>query len=152
MGSKEAIITVSMITLIIYTLTLSLVGQAFPAQQTTKTLSSTGTIQTVGVGVYSDSQLTTPVTAITWGTLEPGASQDFVCYIRNEGNAPSTLTLAISNWSPPAASSYLTLSWDYTGQSINPGSAVLVTFTLEVDPSITGITTFGFDITIIGSS
>jgi hypothetical protein len=151
MGTKEAIITVSMITLIIYTLTLSLVGQAFPAQQTTKTLSSTGTIKTVGVGVYTTSQCTTAVTSIPWGTLEPGASQDFVCYIRNEGNAPSTLTLATSNWNPSIASSYLTLSWDYNGQSINQGSAIQVTFTLDVDASITGITTFGFDITIVGS-
>jgi hypothetical protein len=152
MGTKEAIITVSMITLIIYTLTLSLVGQAFPAQQTTKTLSSTGTIKTVGVGVYTTAQFTTAVTSIPWGTLEPGASQDFACYIRNEGNAPSTLTLSTSNWSPSTAPNYLTLSWDYNGQLINPGSAIKVTFTLNVNAGITGITTFGFDITIVGSS
>jgi len=56
-----------------------------------------------------------------------------------------------SNWSPSNASDYLTLSWDYGGQSINPDDVAQVTFTLSVDASIEGITSFSFDITIVGS-
>jgi len=152
MVSKESIITGAILILITYTLGLSLVSQAFPAAQTSKTLSSTGTIQTIGVGVYTTDQCSTPVTSIPWGKLEPGASQDFVCYIRNEGNSPTTLSLQTTNWSPSVAATYLDLDWDYDNQPINSGASIPVTFTLMVDADITGITTFSFDITIIGTS
>lgn len=152
MISKESIITGAILILITYTLGLSLVGQAFPAAQTSKTLSSTGTIQTIGVGVYTTSECSTPVTAIPWGTLEPGASQNFVCYIKNEGSSPTTLSLETDYWVPTVAASYLDLDWDYDNQPINSGASIPVTFTLTVDANIEGITTFSFDITIVGTS
>ena len=154
---KESVITGAMLILITYTLGLSLVSQAFPAAQTSQTLSSTGSIQiqtTVGIGVYSDSQCNNPLTSMSWGTLEPGASQNVVCYIKNEGNAASTLSMYASNWDPEslATSNYLVLSWNYDSNPISPDAVVQITFTLSVSPSIEGITTFGFDITIVGSS
>ena len=152
MVSKESIITGAILILITYTLGLSLVSQAFPAAQTSKTLSSTGTIQTIGVGVYTDFQCNTPLSSIPWGTLEPGESQSVICYIKNEGASPSTLSMYASNWSPTSAENYLTLSWNYGGQPINLGDSVQVTFTLTVSPDIEGITNFSFDITIVGSS
>jgi len=151
MVSKESIITGAILILITYTLGLSLVSQAFPAAQTSKTLSSTGTIQTIGVGVYTDFQCNTPLSSIPWGTLEPGESQSVICYIKNEGDSPSTLSMYTSNWNPSSAEDYLTLSWNYSGQSINAGDAIQVTFTLTVDASIEGITSFSFDITIVGT-
>jgi hypothetical protein len=57
-----------------------------------------------------------------------------------------------SNWSPSGADNYLDFDWNYGGQSINPNNAIQVTFTLTVSASIEGITTFGFDITIVGTS
>ena len=152
MQKKEALLTGSVVIIAAYTLIITLVGQAFPALQTTRTLSSSGTIQTIGVGVYSDASCTTPVTSIPWGTLEPGSSQNFVCYIRNEGTGPSTLSMYTSDWNPSAASDYLELSWNYGGQTLAPDDVIQVTFTLTVSASIQGITTFSFDITIIGSS
>jgi len=151
MASKESVITGAMLILITYTLGLSLVSQAFPAAQTSKTLSSTGTIQTIGVGVYTDFQCNTPLSSIPWGTLEPGESQSVVCYIKNEGTSPSTLSMYASNWNPSSAENYLTLSWNYAGGYINPDDSVQVTFTLSVDESIEGVTSFGFDITIVGT-
>jgi len=152
MVSKESIITGAILILITYTLGLSLVSQAFPAAQTSKTLSSTGTIETIGVSVYGDAQCSTPLSSIPWGTLEPGSNQNVVCYIKNEGNSPSILSMYPSNWNPSSAENYLTLSWNYNGQSINPDAVVQVTFTLTVSASITGITNFSFDITIVGTS
>jgi hypothetical protein len=140
-----------MIILITYTLGLSLVSQAFPATQTSKTLSSAGSIQAIGVGVYSDYQCNTALSSIPWGTLEPGQSQSVICYIKNEGNTPSTLSMYTSNWDPSIAENYLALSWNYAGQSIAVGQVVQVTFTLTVDPNIDGITSFSFDITIVGT-
>jgi hypothetical protein len=154
MVSKESIITGAMLMLITYTLGLSLVTQAFPADQASKTLSSSGAIQiqtTAGIGVYSNSQCSTQLNSVSWGTLQPGENQNAICYIKNEGNTPITLTLQASNWSPASASNYLALSWNYNNQPISPDQVVQVTLTLSVASNIAGITNFGFDITIIGS-
>ncbi len=154
MVSKESMITGAMIILITYTLGLSLVSQAFPATQTTQTLSSSGTIQiqtTADLGVYADPACTTPKTSLAWGTLQPGGSQTQDCYIKNEGDTPLTLSLQTTGWSPAAAETYIHLSWDYNGASIGAGSVIHVTFTLSVDASITGVTNFSFDITIVGT-
>ena len=155
MASKESIITGAMIILVTYTLGLSLVSQAFPATQTTKTLSSAGSIQiqtTADIGIYSDSGCTTPLTSLQWGTLQPGGSQTYDCWIKNEGNTPLTLSLQTSNWSPANAENYIGLSWDYNGAPISVGATVHVTLTLSVNAGITGITSFSFDVTIVGSS
>ena len=151
MVNKESIIIGAMLILITYTLGLSLVSQAFPAAQTSQTLSSTGTIETIGVGVYLDIQCSSPLTSIAWGTLEPGENQTVICYIKNEGDLPSTLSMYTASWNPASAENYLTLSWNYAGGYINPDDSVQVTFTLSVDESIEGVTNFGFDITIVGS-
>ena len=153
---KESAITGAMLILITYTLGLSLVSQAFPADQTSKTLSSSGSIQiqtTAGIGVYSDEQCNNPLTSLSWGTLEPGGSQNIGCYIKNEGSLASTLSMYASNWDPEslATSNYLVLSWDYDTTPIDVDEAVQITFTLTVSPDIEGITTFGFDIIITGS-
>ena len=155
MRSKEFMITGAMVLLITYTLSLSLVSQAFPQGQTSKTVSSTGAIQiqtTVGIDVYSDSQCTNTLSSMLWGTLQPGGSKNVVCYIKNEGTTPTTISLQTSSWSPSTASDYFTLSWNYDNQPINSGISIPVTFTLTVDADITGITTFNFDITIVGTS
>lgn len=144
-----------MIILITYTLGLSLVSQAFPATQTSKTLSSTGSIQiqtTAEIGVYSNFQCTNPLTSLSWGTLEPGESQAIVCYIKNEGSSALTLSMYPSAWNPPEAQNYLTLTWNYNGNPISTDASVQVTFTLSVDASIEDITSFSFDINIIGTS
>jgi len=153
--SKEFILTSAISILITYTLVLSLVSQAFPAGQASKTLSSTGTIQiqtTEGIGVYSNSWCTTPQSTISWGTLQPGGINTANIYIKNEGDSPQTLTLETSGWVPTSASNYLTLSWNYNNQPINPNAIIQITLTLSVDPNIQGITNFGFDISIVGSS
>jgi len=142
-----------MIILITYTLGLSLVSQAFPAEQTSRKLSSTGSIQTSAeIGVYSNFQCTTPLTSLSWGTLEPGESKAIVCHIKNEGTSALTLSMYPSGWDPTDAGNYLTLSWNYNGNPINPDASVQVTFTLSVDASIEDITTFSFDINIVGTS
>jgi len=155
MVSKESIITGAMLILITYTLGLSLVSQAFPATQTSQTLSSAGSIQiqtTAEIGVYSDFQCNYPLSSLSWGTLEPGGSQAIVCYIKNEGNSALTLSMAPSGWDPTDAENYLDLSWNYNGNPIAPDAVVQITFTLTVDASIEGITSFSFDINIVGTS
>jgi len=149
--SKEFVVAGATLTLVTYVLALSLVGQVLSAVQTSRTVSNAGTVKAIGVGVYWNNECTDPLSSIDWGILEPGSSKNVTCYIRNEGNSVSTLSMYASNWNPSNASDYLTLSWDYGGQSINPEDVAQVTFKLSVDASIDGITSFSFDITIVGS-
>ncbi|MCW4015794.1 MAG: hypothetical protein NWF06_05440 [Candidatus Bathyarchaeota archaeon] len=155
MVTKEALITGMMLMLVTYTLGLSLVSQAFPAGQTSTTFSSTGSIQiqtSAGIGVYLDSECGTQLDSMSWGTLQPGGSQTTTCYIKNEGSSATTLSLETDGWSPTSAETYLNLNWDYSGDPINPNEMVQVTLTLSVDSSIEGISSFSFDITIVGTS
>jgi hypothetical protein len=155
MRSKEYIITIAMLGLITYTIGLSLVSQAYPAGQAVTKLSSGGSIQITaseGLGVYSNYQCTDEMTVIDWGSLEPGATQTIIIYVKNEGDSPATLSLETSNWIPSSSSEYLTLNWNYYNQVINSDSSTQVALTLSVDPSITGIENFSFDISIVGNN
>jgi hypothetical protein len=151
MKSKEFIVGGAALTLVTYVLALSLVGQVLSAVQTSRTVSNAGTVKAIGVGVYEDIACANPLSSIDWGVLEPGSSENVTCYIRNEGNSVQTLSMYTSNWSPSNASGYMTLSWNYGGQSIDVDEVVQVTFTLSVDANVSGITSFSFDITIVGS-
>jgi len=114
-------------------------------------LSSVGTVKAVGVGVYWDSGCSQSVSVIDWGLADPGSVKNVTVYIRNEGNAPIMLSLQTANWNPANASDYISLSWDYGGQAIDPNGVVQVRLVLSVSSSIQGITSFSFDIVIAGS-
>jgi len=108
-------------------------------------------IKAVGVDVYQDPALTVPLTEINWGVLEPGEEKNHTAYIENEANVPIALFLSTENWSPLNASNFVALSWDYDGQPVEVDGFVEVAFTLAVDPAISGIDAFSFDIVIVGS-
>ena len=118
---------------------------------TTRRIHNQGTIKAVGVDVYQDPALTVPLTEINWGTVESGGEKNYTVYIKNESNVLVTLALATDNWSPLNASSFIALTWDYGRQPLRVGEFVKATFTLAVDPAISGIETFSFDIVIVGS-
>jgi len=111
---------------------------------------SVGTIRAVGVQVFADEELSTVLEEIAWGTLAPGDSRNFDCWVKNTGNAAQTLTLLTENWVPAVAQSSISLSWSYNNEVIQPGAAVPVTFTLSVDPGIAGVNSFSFDIIVQG--
>jgi hypothetical protein len=126
-------------------------NQVTPNYETNSTIPNAGSLKTIGIGVYWDAGLTNSTNAIDWGMLEPGTQKSFTIYTRNEGNSPITMSMSTSNWNPSTASSYLTLTWNYNDQTINPGASVQVTLTLTVSASITGINSFSFDIIAAGS-
>ena len=115
-------------------------------------LQSHGTIQTIGVAAYKDSACTTPVSDVNWGNIAPGSSSTNTLYVKNEGNSDLTLSLATTNWNPTNAQSYMTLNWNYAGQTITPNQVIQITLTLSVSQSINGIESFYFDIVISGAS
>ena len=137
--------------LIIYVLALSMLNPVMSAVNNSRKVSNSGSIKGVGVGIYNDPSCTSAVSSINWGVLEPGLSVDKTIYIRNEGNSPAILSIAASNWNPSSASSYMTLRWNYAGQTVNVDQVIQVKLTLSVSSSISGISDFSFDITLTAS-
>ena len=115
-------------------------------------MQSYGSIRTIGVGIYSNNYCVTSVSVVDWGALTPGNSNSRTFYIQNEGSSDVTLTLLTRDWSPSAAENYLSLSWDYNGETLSQDEIIAVTFTLSVSKGISGIETFSFGIDIIGAS
>jgi hypothetical protein len=122
-----------------------------PNYPTTKTISTVGSLKTIGIGAYWDENLIDKVKWIDWGKIEPGAQNNVVIYFHNEGNSAVTLSQSTSNWSPSVASNYLTLSWNYNGQKIEEDEKLQVTLTLSVSANIAGVTDFDFDIIVVGT-
>ena len=113
-------------------------------------IASTGTVKAVNVGVYWNQNCTETVTSIDWGMLEPAESKNATIYLKNEGNTPINLSLNTSNWNPAEARNYVNLNWTYSGENLQPDQALPATLTLSVEQNVTNITTFNFDIIIIG--
>lgn len=130
---------------------MAVVVSALGALMVSRTISNTGNVRAVGVGIYSDSACTVPLSSINWGALDPGATTGATIYVKNEGNVAVRLSMTVSNWSPAGASSYLTLSWNREGTTLNAGSSIQAVLTLSISSSISGITNFSFDITIAGT-
>ena len=116
-----------------------------------KTIPNVGSLRTVGVGVYFDAALTNKVSSIDWGALDLGSNKNVTVYIRNEGNSAASLTMNTANWNPSTTSNYMTLTWNYGGQSVNVGAVIQVKLILAVSNSVAGITNFSFDINILAS-
>jgi hypothetical protein len=114
-------------------------------------ISNTATLKLVDIGVFTNINLTTPVTSINWGMLQPGQVENYSAYLLSESNVPITLSMYTANWNPSNASNYLTLTWNYKAQTIQPHASLPITFTLAVNTSIQGIPQFSFDIWIVGS-
>ncbi len=149
MERKERIVVGAATAFVLYTLALTAFGPLVSSAITSnKTVSNNGSVKGIGVGVYSDSACTNALTSINWGTLDPGSNANKTVYIRNEGNSVATLSMTTSNWNPASASSYMTLSWNYGGQTLDVNQVVQIRLTLSVSSSVTGITNFSFDITI----
>jgi len=105
-------------------------------------LQSHGMVETIGVAAYRDSTCTTSMTGVDWGTITPGVSNTNTFYVRNEGNSEITLSFNTQNWNPINARSYMSISWNYAGQTISPNQVVQVTFTLSVSQGISGVESF----------
>jgi archaellum component FlaG (FlaF/FlaG flagellin family) len=118
----------------------------------TPTSTPSPTSSSVKFGIYSNSACTSAVSSIPWGQLAPGAVQTLTFYIRNEGTQSITLSKSLANWSPSTLSSYLTLSWNYNGQNLNPSSVLAVTLSLTVAANTPSTTGFSFDTIISGAT
>jgi uncharacterized repeat protein (TIGR01451 family) len=130
---------------------MGLMVSALGALVATRTISNSGSVTAVGVGVYSDSACTTALSAISWGTLNPGDIKTYTIYVKNTGTVPVTLNMTVGNWNPTSASSYITLTWNKEKYVLPATQVVQAVLTLTVSSSVSGVTSFSFDITITGT-
>jgi hypothetical protein len=122
----------------------------FASLQYQATISTHGNIMAVGVQFYSDSSGLTATSQINWGTLAPGQTVNVTLYMKSTSNVPVTVSMAVGNFVPASGSGYLACTWNYNG-TISPGQIVPVVFTLVVATTVTGITAFSFDISVVGT-
>lgn len=115
---------------------------ALAINQASTTVSHTGTIQALNVGVFQDSACTQPLSTLNWGTLEPGASASKTVYVKNTGNAVLTLNMTVTSWNPSAAASYITLTWNRQSYVLAAGTSVSALLTLSVSATVNGFTSF----------
>jgi hypothetical protein len=141
--------SIAIIALTITALALTLTTAAVLSNNQTVPL--TGTINAVNLGVYTDSACTISATALTVGTLNPGASATQTVYVKNTGNVPETLTMTSSNWTPSNANTYLTLSWNRQNTVLTAGTSIQATLTLTAAANTGTLTTFSCDVTLTGT-
>jgi hypothetical protein len=117
-----------------------------------QTLSLSGTVSAVNVGVYSNYGCTQNCTSVNWGTISPGNSATYTVYVKNTGTVPVTLTLTTANWNPSSANGPIALSWNKESTVLNAGQSTSATMTLTVSSSISSsITDFSFNIIVTGT-
>jgi len=136
--------------LVIGSLTLfasNIAGQLFSFTS----IESRGSVKKIDVGVYWNENRSSTVSFIEWGDIEPESAKNVSLFIRNEGTVAAGLFLSTDNWNPSNASEFMTLTWDYNGQTLDLFEIVPITLTLHVSTSISGIKSFSFDI-IIGAT
>ena len=112
---------------------------------------STAIIKSPNIGVYQEKECLTETASVEWGLLEPGDQVSRTCYINNTGNIPLSLHITTEEWNPENANVYLNLAWNCTGTRMEPGEIISANITLTVSESIEDITSFSFNILIIGT-
>ena len=119
--------------------------------QSNQTLTTTGTIRTVNVGVYTDAACTQTATSIDWGTINPGTSTLKTYYVKNQGSVPMTLNMTSNAWTPSNCPTYMSLTWDAENAPVAVGNHAQADINLTILPNITGIGAFSFNIVITGT-
>jgi hypothetical protein len=107
-----------------------------------------GSLTGIGTGIYWDQNCKNNITALEWGTIAAGSNSSLTIFVRNECNSAVSLALRTSNYTPTSASSYITLSWNYIGQTLKPNQAIPIQLTLAISPLADQIGGFSFTTTI----
>lgn len=149
MKEKERIIVEVSLALLFTALVTGILGTVSSLMQANSTISNTGSVKGVGVGIYWNSACTNQTSKIDWGLIDPGSAKTFIVYVRNEGNTATTLSKFAENWNPSTAANYLSLNWNYAQQTLSVNQVLQIKLTLTVSSSISGITNFSFDIRIM---
>lgn len=122
----------------------------------TKTIPTSGTINSFNVGVYQ-SDLVTPITSITFSAIIPGGTTTATIYVKNNAAATDMmLNMTVGAWSstPTNSTNVVSMSWDREGYTLTHGSSVQATITLTAADNAetrAGLTFTGVNINIVGT-
>lgn len=141
-------IALGILALVSCALATGILGTALSSMQASRIISNLGSVKGIGVGIYWDPACTNRTSSINWGSFDPSSNKTVTVYVRNEGNAVVTLSKAEQNWNPSTVSSYVTLRWNYLGQTLSVNQVFQAKLTLTVSSTVSGITNFGFDLTV----
>ena len=111
-------------------------------------LRSVSAIEAPSLRVYWDPALLEPADSIDWGMLRPGEAKNVTVYIVNETPRPVNLTLGTTGWDPLEASGEIGLAWSHEGRLLHPWGVAETDLSLSVSPSLLGVETFSFAITL----
>ncbi len=124
-----------------------------PSPTQTPIPTSEGHVYVIGINVFGgDLQGNT----IQLNTLNEGESRNISFCVQSTSDEPITLSFWVTDWSPPELGSFLQITWDYNGFSINPNQTIMLTFTLTSSLSAdftnyiidNNVTTFSFNLYI----
>jgi hypothetical protein len=127
---------------------IALVTASLVANQT---VPNAGAVRSIAVNVYWDAGCTNTTSSIDWGYVAPGESKNFTIYVKNPGSTSEVLSMTTGNWSSSSAQSKIGVSWNRGGYALARGTVVSAVLTLSVDQTISDVTGFSFDMTIIGT-
>jgi hypothetical protein len=124
-----------------------------------RTVSTRGNVVVQGLEIYGGDTKYDPKNKafyVDWGELSLGAYKNVSFIVKSTSNIDVTLTLNVTNWSPPTIDEFISVYWNYTGTVLTPSRELPVTATLEVAASgdfidfLVGhnVTSFGFDMTV----
>jgi hypothetical protein len=105
----------------------------------------------IEIDVYSNIECTDIISNVEWGEIEAGGDSDVQIYVKNNGDTSVIISLDTENWSSQDAETHMNLSWNYNGTPIQSGEVRSVLLTLSVSSICPELSSFGFDIVIIGS-
>jgi hypothetical protein len=129
-------------------LSLLALGMVTGNLNTSKSIVQANSVTGVGVGIYWNKACTNRTTALNWGNIAAGSKKTILVYLRNEYNSAVQLYLSTSDWNPSICANYMSLDWNYSGQSLNDNEIIALQITLTVDSTINGIADFSFTTTI----
>lgn len=107
-----------------------------------------GYLTGIGTGIYWDQNCKNNVNALEWGTIAASSNNSLTIYVRNECNSAVALSLRTSDYTPTHTSSYMTLNWNYTGQTLKTNQVIPIQLTLSISSLADKIDNFSFTTTI----
>ena len=128
-----------------------LTATTLAALTSNQTVTMSGTISAVNVGVYSDSACTQNCTSLSAGTVSPGGTTTQTVYVKNTGNVPETLSMTAIGWSPSNANTYLTLTWNQQNTVLPSGQSIQATLTLTANSNAGNLTSFSCSVVFTGT-
>jgi hypothetical protein len=126
-----------------------LVGCVFVYALSSLTIHNTGVVKAVGISIYDENWQ--PLTSIDWGLVPPNSRLTRNAWLKNDGNVPVTVSMHTENWNPSNANLYMSLTWNLEGVTLQLNDTKYCVFTLTTYANASAISSFSFDIVVVGN-